>query len=206
MKTSNFLITNIKFSIKTRKEMSLESIHKHCTALISNHCRLVGSKIVIRIPNQSKRIIVFPKKRGSPYQHINFTGINKFEEVEQALHCAAFYLNLEVNDLILLTVDNIWAKSDCLIQLMKMCGVVSLNLKLLLSVLKATLTSENVSIKFRPESFSAIVLRGFKATTLIYSTGAVVIVGAKEYSCLEKIIQYLSNISICQVSNAVFTH
>ena len=201
----HILITNIKFSIKLKQELCLQKIHERCSSLINNHCRILGSKLVIRIPNQSKRIIIFPKKRGSPFQHINFTGINKFSEVESALNHTAFYLNCKVTDLLDLTIDNIWAKSDCLVENMKTQNVASLNLRSLLSVLKQTLEGEDVDLRFRPESFSAVVFRGFDATTLIYSTGSVVIVGARYYSCLEKIIEILSRISICQVSNFVLT-
>ena len=88
---------------------------------------------------------------------------------------------------------------------MKLEKVTSLNLRSLLSVLKETLEGADVHLRFCPESFSAIVFRGFNATTLVYSTGAVVIVGARDYSSLEKIIEILSNISLCQVSNFVLT-
>ena len=84
---------------------------------------------------------------------------------------------------------------------MKKETVTSLNLRLLLPLIKNTLTCEHVYLRFNPEVFSAIIFRALGATTLIYSTGAVVIIGAKEYSCLEKIIDVLGKISTCQASN-----
>ena len=197
-------ITNIKFSVKIDKEWKLKELHEHCSALINNHCRLMGSKIVIRVPNQAKRIIVFPKKKGFK-QHVNFTGISGFDEIENALNYACEYLNCEKENFLELKVENLWSKSLCLIENMRRENVTSLNLRSLVSVLNQTFKGADVHIRFRPEIFSAIVLRAFNATTLIYSTGSVIIVGAKNYSSLEKITELLSTISPCLVSNLVLT-
>ena len=197
-------ITNIKFSVKIFGEWSLQRIQEHCARSFHKHSRLVGSKLIIRIPNQSKRIIVFPKKRGR-LQHINFTGINQFEEIQKILELATSYLNCEITDFINLTIDNIWAKTDGLMKNMMEDNIKSLNLKSFLTVLKRALDGADVRITFRPESFSAIVLRGFNCTTLIYSTGSVIIVGARDYSCILKITELLSTISLCQASNFVLT-
>ena len=191
-------ITNIKFSVKVKNKMCLKKLHAHCTGLINSPCRLLGSKLVIRIPNQSKRIIVFPKKKGSIYQHINFTGINNFSEIDSVLSYATVYLDCALNDFENLTIDNIWAKSFSLLENMRVEKVTSLNLRSFQSVLKETLFGTDVQIRFRPESFSAIVFRGFNCTTLIYSTGSVIIVGARDYSCLVKVTELLSRISLCQ--------
>lgn len=198
-------ITNIKFSVKIIKGWCLHKLYDRCSELIHNHCRLFGSKLVIKVPNQSKRIIVFQKKKGSLYQHINCTGVNTFDEIERTLRYASEYLNCAQSDFIHFTIDNIWGKSLRLIEKMKIENVSSLNLRLLLSVLKETSREADITLRFRPEIFSAIVLRAFSATTLIYSTGACIIVGARNHTSLQKISELLSTISPCLVSNLVLT-
>ena len=108
----DFTITNVKFSIKIQNWWNLLELYNHCYSLIGNCAILLDSKLILKIPNQSKRLIIFPKKRGSSFQHINITGVSSFDQVEETLEYVKIYLNLEdltPSDII---IDNIWAKSQ----------------------------------------------------------------------------------------------
>ena len=122
-------ITNIKFSLKITNSWCLEKLFDYCFSFIQNHVRLLGSKLVIRIPNQSMRIIVFPKRKGCEFQHVNITGVKTFNEIENSLKYVQLFLNRKKEELQNLIIDNIWAKSDILLHDMKKETVTSLNLR-----------------------------------------------------------------------------
>lgn len=198
----DILVTNVKISVKLKQSWDLKDLYEHCFSKICNHVKLLGSKLVVKVPNQAKRIIIFPKKAGTPFQHINVTGISTLDQIDKALEIAAFYLDRKKNDFLHFKIDNIWAKSDIIKKHMEQIGINSLNLKKLIAVIRETSSKAEVALRFCPEIFSPIIFRGYNATTLIYSTGAVVIIGAKEYKTLLTIIKILEEIDIsssCQI-------
>ena len=210
---ADITITNIKLSIKLYQNWwDLTELHKHCSSLIGKNAILLGSKLVLKVPNQSKRLIVFPRKKGSSFQHVNLTGISGFDEIEASLMYARQYLNLEKLDPCNAHIDNIWSTSSVLLNSLKRRGITELNLKSFLQVIKEVCGAADISIRFNPEVrsvfgyiifiliylflsmiqvFSAIVFRGFGCTTLVYSSGSTVMIGAKETASLEKVVDIL---------------
>ena len=149
---ADITITNIKLSIKLYQNWwDLAELHKHCSSLIGKNAILLGSKLVLKVPNQSKRLIVFPRKKGSSFQHVNLTGISGFDQIEASVMYAQQYLNLEKLDACDATIDNIWASTSILLKSMEKNGIPALNLKSFVPIIKEVCGTADISIRFNPE-------------------------------------------------------
>ena len=149
---ADITITNIKLSIKLYQNWwDLAELHKHCSSLIGKNAILLGSKLVLKVPNQSKRLIVFPRKKGSSFQHVNLTGISGFDQIEASVMYAQQYLNLEKLDECDTHIDNIWASTSVLLKSMEKNGIPALNLKSFVPIIKEVCGTADISIRFNPE-------------------------------------------------------
>ena len=149
---ADITITNIKLSIKLYQNWwDLAELHKHCSSLIGKNAILLGSKLVLKVPNQSKRLIVFPRKKGSSFQHVNLTGISGFDQIEASVMYAQKYLNLEKLDTCNIHIDNIWASTSVLLKSMEKNGIPALNLKSFVPIIKEVCGTADISIRFNPE-------------------------------------------------------
>ena len=168
----NYTISNIKASLKIVK-CNLELLQLSCQK------RGIPAK---KYPNflvihDNHKYTIFKKGAGKG-QHINITKIKSFEDI----HTALFRLNdllatrFAVGDMI---IDNITATSN-LGKKIDLC-----------SFLRA---HSSLNIAYNAESFPGAFIRFSCATVILFSSGKLVIVGAKSCKAVE---QTLEEICVC---------
>lgn len=159
-------IRNIKVSGKLKSLVLNNALEK--LRSLSIPTKIYGNFISFKAQNYT--YILF-KKGKKDYNHINITQIANFSSIAQAIDILESILDCCVSDYI---IDNIIATSD---------------LHRKISLEKIITNGHFTNIKYNNEVFPGLFIKFLMGTVILFHTGKLVIVGCKNQSSLEWILQ-----------------
>ena len=171
-------IKNIKISVKLKGQSTITQLLEKCSqhAGVTHH--VLSSFIVVKKLASSWRFIIFKSKPGAQRHHTNITGLKCMEEIEHSLSFLAHLLLLNREDLTF-RIDNITSKSQGLEKYMLAMQLDYINLQVLMAQLMQNHGPE-ITCRFQPQVYSALVVKLFNTTNLIYEKGAILVIGARD--------------------------
>ena len=181
-------ICNLKCSIKADLFVTFEDLSHRCKTK-SWFCQKYNSYIVIK-PKESLRFIIFNSQLQSQITHINLTGVRTFPLLESALELLSNFLDIP-QTYMRCSLDNISGKSEKIYSLIHESSVPkkTINLHNLLHHIAKTHQNESIKLRYSPDSFNALVLKHQSTTLLVYHTGKVVVIAAKDLKRIADIIE-----------------
>ena len=163
-------VRNLKLSAKIPTQ-SLQWIIAQCKSR-SIRYKTFHNFVLLYVSDSSLRLTFFKKGEKAAKQHLNITGVSGFESLPKVLIFTANFLECQVSD-ISYCIDNITACTNVFPPNREDYELLSL------PKVSTLVSSLGLETRLNSELFAGLIIKNPHCTAILYSTGGLVIVGAK---------------------------